>query len=437
MNIDTLICAKWIIPVEPEDTVLEEHAIAVKDGKIIELLPSSTALEKYHTSDNHNLESHALVPGFINSHTHSPMTLFRGYADDIPLMNWLNDHIWPAEKKWISPDFVTDGTKLALTEMIRNGTTCFNDMYFFPDYTAEAAIETGIRAVVGLILVDFPSAWAVDSQEYLDKGEQVHDKYKHSPLIRTAFAPHAPYSVSDQPLERVAVLAEELDIQIHMHTHESGHEITQSMDQYGKSPLMRMHGLGLVSNRLMAVHMTHLEQEEMELVAKYGVHVIHCPESNLKLANGFCQVNKLSALGINVAVGTDGAASNNDLDMLGELRTAALLAKGVADDCCAIPAPNALAMATIHGARALGMEHRIGSLLPGKEADIVAIDLDMPETQPVFDPLSQIVYASNRDQVTDVWVAGRHLLKARELLTIDMEEVLVKAKEWRTRIKQQ
>ncbi len=437
MNIDTLIAGKWVIPVEPEDTVLEDHAIAIDNGKIIELLPSDTAIGKYDANHIHRLESHALIPGLINSHTHSPMTLFRGFADDIPLMNWLNDYVWPAEQKWISPDFVTDGTKLAVAEMIRSGTTCFNDMYFFADYTAEAAIESGVRAVIGLILVDFPSTWASDAQEYLDKGEQVHDKFKHNPLIRTAFAPHAPYTVSDKPLEKVAVIAEELDIQIHMHTHESMHEIEQSMEQHGKNPLMRLRDLGLVSNRLMAVHMTQLQPEEIELVARYGVHVIHCPESNLKLASGMCQVNKLLSLGVNVAIGTDGAASNNNLDMLGEIHMAALLAKGIAGDCCAVPAARALAMGTINGARALAMDDMIGSLVPGKEADIVAIDLGGLESQPLYDPLSQIVYACTREQVTDVWVAGRQLMKQRELLTIDMEEVMTKAGEWRTRIKQQ
>lgn len=419
---------------EPENTVLTDHAIAVSEGRILDLLPVDAALNKYQSADVHRLQDHALIPGLINAHTHSPMTLFRGFADDIPLMNWLNDHVWPAEQKWISPEFVTDGTRLALAEMIRSGTTCFNDMYFFPDYTAEASIEAGIRAVIGLIVVDFPSAWAQDPQEYLDKGEQVHDKFKHNPLIRTAFAPHAPYTVADGPLQQVAILAEELDIQIHIHTHETAHEITQSVEQHGKSPIWRLHDLGLVSNRLVAVHMTQLQEDEMELAVKYGVHVVHCPESNLKLASGLCPVNELLARGINVAIGTDGAASNNDLDMLGELHTAALLAKGVAGDCCAVPAWKALELATINGARALGMEDQIGSLKPGKEADIVAIDLGRLETRPLYDPVSQLVYVGGREHVSDVWVAGRQLLKDRELLTIDMDEIIATANEWHNRI---
>ena len=434
MNIDLLLCGKWVIPVEPGDVVLEDHAVAVRDGKIIELLPTTEALDKYQAVAIEELRSHALIPGLVNTHTHSPMTLLRGYADDIPLMDWLNKYIWPAEQQWISPAFVTDGSQLAIAEMIRSGTTCFNDMYFFPDYTAEAAIEAGIRAVIGLILVDFPSSWAQDPQEYLAKGEQVHDKFKHNPLIRTAFAPHAPYTVADGPLQKVAVLAEELDIPIHIHTHETAHEIDQSLEQYGMRPLRRLQQLGLVSNRLVAVHMTQLQRDEIDQLAKYGVHVAHCPESNLKLASGLCPVNELLELGVNVALGTDGAASNNDLDMLGELRTAALLAKGVAGDCCAVPAWRALEMATLNGARALGMDQYVGSLKAGKDADIVAIDLSTVECRPLYDPLSQIVYAGGREQVSDVWVAGRQLLKQRQLLTLDVEAILARADEWRRKI---
>lgn len=436
MNIDLLLCGKWVIPVEPEDTVLEDYAIAVNEGKIVELLPETAAVSKYQAADTQHLPAHALMPGLINTHTHSPMVLFRGFADDIPLMNWLNEYIWPAEQQWISPEFVMDGSQLAIAEMIRSGTTCFNDMYFFPEYTAETAINAGMRAVIGLIIVDFPSAWAQDAQEYLDKGEQVHDKFKHNPLIKTAFAPHAPYTVSDAPLQKAAILAEELDIQIHIHTHETAHEITQSLEQFGVRPLQRMHELGLVSNRLVAVHMTQLQRDEMELAAKYGVHVVHCPESNLKLASGMCPVNELLSGGVNVAIGTDGAASNNDLDMLGELRTAALLAKGVAGDCCAVPAWRALEMATLNGARALAMDHLVGSLKAGKEADIIAVDLGGVEARPLYDPLSQVIYAGGREQVTDVWVAGRQLMKQRELLTIDKGSILARADEWRNRIRE-
>lgn len=435
MNIDSLIIAKWIIPVEPENTVYENQALAVNEGKILEILPAAKAREKYRAFETHELEDHALIPGLINSHTHAAMTLFRGLADDLPLMDWLNHHIWPAEQRWVDPEFVRDGTRLAAAEMIRGGTTCFADMYFFPDHTAEVAAEAGIRAVVGLIMIDFPTAWARDAQEYFEKGEEVHDRFKHNPLVRTAFAPHSPYMVSDQPLQKIAVLAEELDIPIHMHVNETEDEINQSLENHGKRPLERLKELNLLSNRLLAVHMTQLELEEFDLLARHGVNVIHCPESNLKLASGFCPVYELKQAGVNVALGTDGAASNNDLDMIGEMHTAALLGKGVASNCTAISAGTILRMATIDAAKALGMEQNTGSLTEGKEADVVAIDLSQLETQPVYDPVSQIVYASNRNQVAHVWVSGKQLLKNRELLTIDHDEALQKAILWGRKLK--
>ncbi len=434
MNIDTLINARWIIPVEPKGKVYDHHSLAVNDGRIIDILPTAKAKTKYTAFNEHQLDTHALIPGLINCHTHAAMTLFRGLADDLPLMDWLNNHIWPAEQRWVNPEFVEDGTRLAIAEMIRSGTTCFNDMYFFPDHTAEVAVECGIRAVIGLILIDFPTAWAKDADEYIEKGEQVHDKFKHNPLIRTAFAPHAPYTVSDGPLKHINIVVEEMDIPIHMHVHETWDEIEKSLEQHGKRPLQRLLDLGLLSPRLLAVHMTQVEQDEIDLLAQHGVNVIHCPESNLKLASGFCPVHEFQLVNINVALGTDGAASNNDLDMLGEMRTAALLAKGVSGDITAVPAHKVLEMATINAARSLGLNDTTGSLLINKEADIVAIDLNEIETQPLYDPVSQIVYASNRSQVTDVWVNGRQLLKERNLTTIDRETVLSKAIIWQEKM---
>lgn len=436
MNIDSLICGRWIIPVDPDGAVYENYSIAVANRKILELLPTADAMLKYQAAEVRQLDRHALIPGLINSHTHAAMTLFRGIADDLPLMEWLNEHIWPAEQKWISNEFVEDGSRLAIAEMLRGGTTCFNDMYFYPDHTAEIAMEAGIRAVIGLIMLDFPTAWARDPEEYLEKGEHVHDRFKHSPLIRTAFAPHAPYTVSDSPLQRIGTIAEELDVQIHMHVHETESEVRQSVEQHGKRPLQRLNELGLVSNRLVAVHMTQLNADEIELAAKFGVNIIHCPESNLKLASGYCPVAELLKSGINLATGTDGAASNNDLDMVGEMRTTGLLAKAIAGDPSAVPAHTALQMATLNGARALGIDSFTGSLTPGKEADIVAIDLDVLETQPLYDPVSQIVYSSSRNQVTDVWIGGKQVLENRELLTINEEQVRQKAKHWQEKLKE-
>lgn len=436
MQIDHLINARWIIPIRPTNTVFEHHSIAIHDGKILELLPTTEATKKYSSNTVKNLDSHALLPGFINAHTHSAMSLFRGLADDLPLMEWLNDHIWPAEAQWVDEQFVRDGTRHSITEMIRSGTTCFNDMYFFPDHTAEVAIEAGIRACVGLILIDFPTAWAKDAQNYIEKGLDVHDKFKHSPLISTAFAPHAPYTVSDEPLKHITTLAEELDIPIHMHVHETEHEVAEAITHHGHSPLKRLEALGLLSERMMAVHMTQLSDEEIDITAKYNVSVVHCPESNLKLASGFCPVKQLIDAGTNVALGTDGAASNNDLDMLGELRTSALIAKAVSKDSTAVSAHTALEMATINGAKALSMDNDIGSLEAGKQADVIAIDLDTIESQPLYDPISQIVYTANRNQITDVWVAGKQLLDDNTLTTIETVHNLQTTKDWGEKILQ-
>lgn len=434
MNIDTLVCGRWVIPVEPDNTIYEHHAVAINNGRIIDLLPIDQALTRYNSLDVQHLQSHVLIPGLINAHTHSPMSLFRGIANDISLMDWLNNHIWPAEQQWVNPEFTADGTRLAIAEMIRSGTTCFSDMYYFPDTTAEVAMESGMRVIIGLIIIDFPTPWATEVDEYFAKGEQVHDKYKHIPLIRTAFAPHAPYTVSDHSLEKIATLAEELDIPIHMHVHETDNEIRQSIEQHGKRPLQRLETLGLLSNRLNAVHMTHLEPAEYALVSNYGVNVIHCPESNLKLASGFCPVRELQEAGINIALGTDGAASNNDLDMIGEMRTAALLGKGLNNDPRVLPAHNILKMATLNGARALGIDDITGSIGRGKEADIVAINMDTPATQPVYDAAAQIVYAACRDQVSDVWIGGRQVLSNGQLMTINEEQMLHKTRTWQTRL---
>ena len=432
--IDTLIHARWIIPVEPESVTLEHYTLVIDDGRIIDLLPTDLAKQKYQGTTTENLENHALLPGLINSHTHAAMTLMRGIADDLPLMDWLQNHIWPLEQKWMSEAFVKDGTDLAIAEMILGGTTCFNDMYFFPEITAAQAIHHGIRASVGLIVIDFPTVWAENSEAYIEKGLALHEQLRHHPLISTPFAPHAPYTVSDQPLQKIKTLADELELPIHMHVHETQHEIEQDLEKTGQRPLQRLHELGLIDPSFIAVHMTQLTDDEIARFAESGAHIVHCPESNLKLASGFCPVAKCIAAGINVALGTDGAASNNDLDMFGEMRTAALLGKAIAGDASAIPAMTALRMATINGAKALGLDNEIGSLSIGKAADVIAIDLSHLETQPLYCPVSQIVYAASRQQVTDVWVTGKRLLKQRHLTTVNIDELRRKIAEWRERL---
>lgn len=433
-HVDTLIYAGWIIPVEPEKVVYEHHALAIYEGKILAILPSDEAVSRFSARVTHRLPTHVLIPGLINTHTHAAMTLLRGFADDMSLHEWLETRIWPIEQIHVSPDFVAHGTQLAMAEMLRSGVTCFNDMYFFPDTEIEVIDKAGMRAVVGLIVLDFPTAWGKDAQSYLNKAKEIHNQFCHHPLVHTALAPHAPYSVSDAPLQQVKQFSEELNIPIHMHIHETNEEIESSIQKYGERPLARLEKLGLLSSRLIAVHMAHLSNEEIGLLATHGVHVAHCPESNLKLASGFCPVSKLLKAGVNVALGTDGAASNDDLDILGEMHTAALLAKGLSRDATSVTTSEVLQMATLNGARALGIDHVTGSLVPGKSADITAIEMQDLETQPIYNPLSQLVYSIGREKVTDVWVAGKHLLKSRTLTSLDIHDIKAKILLWRDKI---
>ncbi|MEI6708537.1 MAG: TRZ/ATZ family hydrolase [Methylococcales bacterium] len=434
MIVDTLIHAGWIIPVEPPFDTLKHHSLVIHKGRICDLLPTELAKQRYQATTVENLENHVLLPGLINAHTHAAMSLMRGIADDLPLMDWLQNHIWPLEQKWMSEEFVKDGTDLAIAEMLRGGTTCFNDMYFFPDITAQQVQQAGIRATVGLIVIDFPSVWAKDSNEYLSKGLNLSEQLKDSTLCSTAFAPHAPYTVSDAPLQKIAGYAQKLQCPVHIHVHETAFEVTQAVEQTGKRPLQRLQELGLVNASLIAVHATQLTDAEISLLAEAGATIVHCPESNLKLASGFCPIAKCLDAGVNVALGTDGAASNNDLDMFGEMRTAALLAKAVANDASAVSAMTALRMATINGAKALGLANEIGSLRVGKAADVIAVDLSSLETQPLYCPVSQIVYAASRQQVTDVWVAGKRLLQQRQLATLNLNELTAKVTNWQQRL---
>nr|WP_040295222.1 TRZ/ATZ family hydrolase [Beggiatoa alba] len=433
-SVDTLIYAGWVIPVEPEGVVYEQHAIAIDAGKIVAILPNIEATSRYLGRITHRLMTHVVIPGLINTHTHAAMTLLRGFADDLALHEWLTTRIWPAENAFMSADFVADGTRLAIAEMLRGGVTCFNDMYFLPEVAGGVVDESGMRATLGLILLDFPTIQAQNPDEYLQKGRAVYQQYQNHPLIKTAIAPHAPYTVSDAPLQAGAAMAEELNTPIHIHVHETKEEVEQAVAKDKQRPLARLANLGLVSSRLLAVHATQLNPEEIQLLAEHRATVVHCPESNMKLASGFCPVQQLLNAGVNVALGTDGTASNNDLDMLGEMRTAALLAKVVSQDARSVSAAQALTMATLNGAKALGIDAETGSLLVGKSADLVAIDMNELETQPIYNPLSHLIYATSRDKVTDVWVAGRQLLKSRALTSLNIHEVQAKTHDWYMKI---
>lgn len=431
---DTLIAPRWCVPVEPANVVLTDHAVVVNDGRITDLLTLTDAREKYQPSAFIEKPDHLLIPGLVNAHTHAAMTLMRGLADDMPLQAWLRKGIWPAEKRWLSAEMVRDGTELAIAEMISGGTTCFSDQYFFPEIVAETAVDLHMRAMIGTPIIEFQTAWAVDTADYLRKASDlVHDPYADHPLVSTCFAPHSINSLSDESFIELRVLADQLDVRTQIHLHESAVEVATAVEETGKRPVDRLRELGLVNASLLAVHAVHLSDSEIELFAESGVSIAHCPHSNLKLASGIAPVAKYRDAGINVAIGTDGAASNNTLDMMSEMRTTALLAKATASDAATIPANVALRMSTLDGATALGLAQEIGSIEPGKWADLTCVDLNRLHSQPVYDPVSQLVYTARADQVTDVWIAGRHQLDNGRLAHIDTDSLLQRSNEWRDR----
>jgi 5-methylthioadenosine/S-adenosylhomocysteine deaminase len=432
---DTLILPRWCVPVAAVDATLTETAVAVSEGRILEVLPSSEARAKYRPREIIDRPNHVLIPGLINAHTHAAMTLFRGIADDMPLERWLNDGIWPSERRWASAEMVRDGTRHAIAEMLQSGITCFSDQYFFPEIVAATASELHVRAVVGTPVIDFATAWAEDASQCISKGsELVHDRFADDPLITSCFAPHSTYVVSDEAFRELRVVADQLDTRIQIHLHETAGEIEDSLRNTGKRPLQRLLDLGLVNSSLLAVHAVHMTADEIRVMADSGVSVAHCPRSNLKLASGIADVPALCAAGVTVTLGTDGAASNNVLDMLGEMRTAALLAKVVAGNAAVMNANEVLRMATIDAARALGLADSIGSIEAGKWADLTCVSLQAINSQPVYDPLSQLVYTSHPNQVSDVWVAGRHHVDSGRLMGINESDVLKRSAEWQQRI---
>ncbi|TLG94152.1 TRZ/ATZ family hydrolase [Pseudomonas edaphica] len=431
--LDLLLLPTWLVPVEPAGVVLKEHGMGIRDGRIAFIGPRAAAL-KLTASEVRELPGMLLSPGLINAHGHAAMSLFRGLADDLPLMTWLEKHIWPAEAKWVDEAFVRDGTDLAIAEQLKGGITCFSDMYFYPKVASDCVHNSGMRAQIALPILDFPIPGASSADEAIRQGVELFGDLKHHPRIKITFGPHAPYTVSDANLEKIRVIAEELDAAIHMHVHETAFEVQQAVDKTGERPLARLGRLGLLGPRFQAVHMTQISEDDLALLVESNTSVIHCPESNLKLASGFCPVERLWQAGVNVAIGTDGAASNNDLDLLGETRTAAMLAKAVAGSATALDAHRALRMATLNGARAMGLDSEIGSLEVGKAADIVAFDLSGLAQQPIYDPVSTLIYATGRECVKHLWVAGKQLLDDRRLTRMDEQQLTATAIAWGQRI---
>ena len=433
-EIDLLIRPQWIIPVEPAGLTLSGHALAVHNGLIVALLPDEEALQRFRPRQTLDLPGQVLLPGLVNLHTHAAMSLLRGFADDLPLMRGLTERIWPAEARHAGPDFVRAGTLLACAEMLRGGITTFNDMYFFPDAAAEAARQIGMRAVLGLIVIEFPTGYAADADDYLAKGLAVRDTLSGDPLLSFCLAPHAPYTVADKTFKRIATLAAQLEIPVHVHLHETRHEIEESLKQHGMRPLARLHRLGLLGPQLIAVHGVHLEAAELDLLAHEGCNLAHCPTSNLKLASGIPPMAEAQSRGLNFGLGTDGAASNNRLDLFHEMRHAALLAKGASENAEVLDAHVTLEAATLGGARALGMDEQIGSLLPGKAADMCAVRLDEWFIQPCFDPASHLVYVAGREQVSHTWVGGKLVMSKGLPLQIDISQLHDIAALWHTRL---
>lgn len=431
---DIRINARWLIPIEPAEVVLEHQAVIIQGSQIAAVISQAEADKAFRTRETVDLPHHVVMPGLINTHGHAAMSLFRGMADDLPLMEWLNEHIWPAETAFISEQFVADGTQLAIAEMLRTGTTTFSDMYFFPEVSAQIAHDVGIRAQICFPLLDFPTAWGSGPDDYLKKGEAFIHAWQGDSYITPAIGPHAPYTVSDGPLKQAVQLSADTGASIQIHLHETAFEVDEATAENGQRPIARMATLGLLGPRTQCVHMTQMNDADVREVANAGAHVVHCPESNLKLASGLSPVQKMLNSGINVSIGTDGAASNNDLDLFGELTTAALLAKVVSGDASALSAHQALSMATLNGARALGREHELGSLVAGKLADLIAVDLSDPFLQPVYDPASHLVYSNHGRAVTHSWINGIPQLQNGRLTRIDVPDLMLRVDNWKEQI---
>jgi len=429
-----IIHATWIAPVRPSNTVLYDHCLVIKDDCIVDLLPFDHCQSKYPEWPIQTLDQHILVPGLVNTHGHAAMSLLRGYADDLELMDWLNNHIWPIESRLVDYEYVYDGTSLAIVEMISTGTTCAADTYFFPDAMAKAYQDNHFRAQVCLPIIQFPNAWANSETAHLEKAIATHHALAEDKLITTALAPHAPYTVTDQGFESILESSKNLGIPVHLHLHETKDEVQGGLDENGQRPIERLRKLGLINNLLQAVHMTQLTSAEIELLAEQGAQIAHCPDSNLKLASGVCPVSELREAGVNVSVGTDSVASNNNLDMLAEIRSAALLAKGISGNATTITAAEALEMGTINGAKFLGLEDSIGSLEIGKQADVISVDLSAPNFQPVHNPLSQLIYSASGHQVDNVWISGRKKMHDNELLDIDLAPLMSRVNRWKDKI---
>ncbi len=428
---DLLISAPWVLPVAPDNTVLDDHALAVSDGQIVALGLRATLEAQYQANERIALTDHILLPGLVNAHGHGAMSLLRGAGEDQPLKAWLEETIWPMEAALVNHEFVRLGTELAIAEMLLSGTTTFSDMYFLPEVVGEVAAEQGIRVQLAFPIIEFPNVWSENAEEAIHKGLALFNKFRHHERVNVAFGPHSAYSVSTADLERVGMYTAELEIPIHMHLHETAVEVADARaSNGGNSWVEQLHAIGLLGPHFQAVHMTQLSDTELGLIADTGTEVVHCPTSNLKLASGYCPVTQLHQHGVTVGLGTDGAASNNRLDMFDEARLAALLAKHHEQDAAAGNAPDVLKMATYDGARVLGIEELTGSLEVGKQADFITVDSTALGMLPLYNPFAALIHGNAGNAVDNVFIGGEALVKDGQLTKLSLRELAQRVQTW-------
>ena len=427
---DLLINAAWVLPVAPTNVVLQNHSVAITGNHIVELGPSTQLKREYQAQRVMDLDHHIVMPGLINTHGHAAMSLLRGAGEDEPLEVWLNETIWPMEARLMNPDYVRLGTELTIAEMLSSGTTTFSDMYFYPETVAKVCIEQGIRAQLAFPLIEFTNPWSNDVSDALHKGLELFHTLRHEDLVNVALGPHAAYSLSAKDMERIGMYAAELDIMVQIHLHETAAEVREAITQNGQTWIQRLFEVGLLGPSLQAVHMTQVTDPEIALIAETGTHVVHCPTSNLKLASGYCPVAKLQNAGVCVAIGTDGAASNNRLDMFDETRIATLLAKHEQHDAAAGRAEDAVRMATLDGAKVLGIDHLTGSIEAGKAADLISINTHSLGIMPMYNPFAAIVHGNAGNAVEHVLVNGQTLVDDGQFTRINFAELAQRVESW-------
>lgn len=433
--VDCILCGDYILTMNENMDIILNGAIVISGNKIIDLGSKEVILEKYRSEKILDGSNRVLLPGFINTHTHAAMVYFRGLADDLPLKEWLEGHIWPAENHWLSPEFISDAIELACLEMLKAGITTYNDMYFFGSSAALSTKNIGMRAVLGAGILDFPTASAKNADEYLLKAEDFSRQWLGDELIIPSIAPHAIYTCSAETFKKAKSLAEELGLLLHIHLSETEWEVKESLLRFGKRPVEYLNEIGFLDRNVLAAHCVWLDDKEINILSDKGVGVSHCIESNLKLSSGIAPVFKMINSNVKVSFGTDSAASNNDLNILSEMSTAAKVHKAINNNPTALDAKTILKMATIWASDALGLSDKIGSLEKGKLADIISINLRKPHLTPIFDLYSHIVYAAQASDVDLVMVNGRLVINDGKLLTTDSDRILEKANEWGKKIK--